>query len=67
MTVLKTGKNYDFQEFLEECKCIVKEKKFKYIIEYVEISSDEFDKEDSEKENFDEQSSDEENHVIMYS
>ena len=44
-----------------------KKKKFKYIIEYVEISSDEFDKEDSEKENFDEQSSDEENHVTMYS
>ena len=39
--VIKTGKNYSLQVFLEECKSVIKEKKIpKYIIDDVEFSSD---------------------------
>ena len=49
--------------FLEECRYFVKEKKMpKYIIEDVEISSDESDEENSDEENSNEKNSDEENH-----
>ena len=48
----KTGKNYYPQVFLEESKCVVKEKK--------KIPSD-FDREDSDEENSNEKNSDEEN------
>ena len=48
--------------FLKECKSILKEKKMpKYIIEDIEISSDESDKEDSDKEISHKEDSDEEN------
>ena len=48
--------------FFEECRYFVKEKKMpKYIIEDVEISSDESDKEDSDEENSDEENSNEKN------
>ena len=47
--------------FLEECKCVVKEKKIsKYIIDDIEISSDS-DRENSDEENSDEKNFDEEN------
>ena len=49
-SVLRTGKNCYPKVFLEEYKYVVKEKKTsKYIIEDIEISPDESDKEDSEK------------------
>ena len=48
--VIKTGKNYSLQVFLEECKNVIKEEKIlKYIIDDVEFSSD------SNEENSDEQ------------
>ena len=48
--------------FLEEWKCIVKEKGIpKYIIKGIEIYSDEPDKGDSDEENSDEEDSKEEN------
>ena len=60
-SVFRTGKNYYPQLFLEECKYDVKEKKMsKYIIEDLEYSSDESDKEDSKKKNSNEENSDEE-------
>ena len=43
---------------LEKCKYVAKEKTMpKYIIEDIEISSDESDKEDSDEENTDEENS----------
>ena len=48
--VIKTGKNYSLQVFLEECKYVIKEKKIpKYIIDDVEFSSN------SNEENSDEE------------
>ena len=48
--VIKTGKDYSLQVFLEECKNVIKEEKIlKYIIDDVEFSSD------SNEENSDEQ------------
>ena len=48
-SVLRTGKNYYPQLFLEECKYVVIEKKIhKYIIGDIEISSD------SDRDNSDE-------------
>ena len=50
VSVFRTGKNCYPKVFLEEYKYVVKEKKTsKYIIEDIEISPDESDKEDSEK------------------
>ena len=49
-SVFRAGKNCYPKVFLEEYKYVVKEKKTsKYIIEDIEISPDESDKEDSEK------------------
>ena len=49
--VFSMGRNYYPQAFLEECKYVIKEKKFpKYIIDDKEISSDS-DKENSDKKN----------------
>ena len=40
-SVYRAGKTYYHEVFLEECKCIVQEKKIlKYIINDIEISSD---------------------------
>ena len=63
-TVFRSGSNYYPQEFLEECKYVVKEKKMsKYIIDNIEISSDsdrkDSDREDSEEENPNEENSNE--------
>ena len=59
-SVFRTGKNYYPQVFLKKCKYVVKEKKLsKYVVEDIEICSDESDKEDSEEENFDEENSNE--------
>ena len=45
-SVLKIGKNYYSQVFLEECKYIIKDKKInKYISNNLEISFDDSDKE----------------------
>ena len=45
-SVLKIGKNYYSQVFLEECKYIIKDKKTnKYISNNLEISFDDSDKE----------------------
>ena len=52
-SVFRTGKNYYPQVFLEEYKCVVKEKKMpKYITDDTEISSGEgnSDEENSDKE-----------------
>ena len=50
-SVFRTGKNFDPQVFLEECKYVVKGKKIpKYIIDNVKISSD-TDRENSDEEN----------------
>ena len=44
--------NYYPKVFLEECKYVFKEKKTsKFITDGIEISSDDFDKEDSAEEN----------------
>ena len=60
-SVLRTGKNYYPQVFVEECKYVVKGKKmFKYIADNIEISSDS-DREESDEENSNEGNSDEEN------
>ena len=60
-SVFGTGKTYYPQVFLEECKCIVKEKKMpKYITDDLEISSDE---ENSYEENYSEKSSIEEDYI----
>ena len=51
-SVYKKDKNYYPQVFLEECKYVVKEKKkSKFITDNKEISSDDFDKENSDEEN----------------
>ena len=56
-SVYKKDKNYYPQEFLEECTYVVKEKNTsKFIIDNIEISSD-----DSDRENSDEENSNEEN------
>ena len=48
--------------FLEELKCVVKEKKMpEYITEDTEISSDDSDREDSDEENTDKEDCNEEN------
>ena len=60
-SVYRRDKNHYPQVFLEECKCVVKEKRtFKFITDYIEISSDDSDKEDSDKENPDKKNSNEE-------
>ena len=52
----RTGKNYYPQVFLKECKYVVKEKKMlEYITDEIEISSDDSDAENSNKEKFNEQ------------
>ena len=62
----RSGKKYYPQVFLEECKYVVKEKKFpKYIIEDIEDFSDSdrenSDRETSDEGNWDEENSDEKN------
>ena len=47
-SVFKTGENYYPQVFLEECKCIFKEKKMPKCTDNLEFSSDE---ETSDEEN----------------
>ena len=60
-SVFRTSKSYYLQVFLEEFKCVVKEKKMsKYLIDKIEISSD-FDREDSDEENSNEENANEEN------
>ena len=60
-SVYREDKSYNPQVFLEECICVVKEKKIsKFIIEDIEISSYDSDKEDSDK-NSNEKNCDEEN------
>ena len=55
-SVFRTGKNCYPQVFLEECKCVFKEKKIpKYIIDDIEFSSD------TDGENSEEEISDEDN------
>ena len=50
-SVFKIGKNYYPQVFLEKCKYIFKEKKLiRYITDDIEISSDDSDEENSNKE-----------------
>ena len=52
------------QVLLVECKWIVKEgKMLKYIIEDIEILSEESDKEESDEENSVEENSDKENYI----
>ena len=68
-SVFRVGKNYYPQVSLEKCKYVVKEKKMpKHIIEDIEISFDDSDKENSDiessQENFDEENSDEENRIL---
>ena len=54
--VSQRDNKYYPQVFLEECKYVVKEKKTsKFIIDNIEISSDDSDKEDSDEENSDEE------------
>lgn len=54
--IFETGKNYYLHVFLEECKYVLKEKKVpKYIIENIEISSNE---ENSDGENSNDENSD---------
>ena len=60
-SVLEQVKIIILKCFLEECKCIIKEKKMpEYIIDNVEISSD-LDRENSDEEHSDEEHLDEEN------
>ena len=55
-SVFRIGKNCYPQVFLEECKCVFKEKKIpKYIIDDIEFSSD------TDGENSEEEISDEDN------
>ena len=54
--IFETGKHYYLQVFLEECKYVLKEKKVsKYIIENIEISSNE---ENSDGKNSNDENSD---------
>ena len=56
-SVCRKDKNYYPQTFLEECKYVVKERKTsKFVIDDLDISSDDSDKKDSDKENSDEES-----------
>ena len=65
-SVLRTGKNYYPHVFLEECKYVFKEKETpKYIIEDMEICTDESDKKDSDEESSDKKNSDEENCIMI--
>ena len=51
-SVLRSGKNYYHQVFLEECEYVVKVKKMsEYITGNIEISSDDSDREDCDEEN----------------
>ena len=60
--VFRTGENYYPQVFVEECKYTVKEKKLpEYITYYIEISSDDSNREDSDEKISNEENSDEEN------
>ena len=58
-SVYRKHKNYYPQVFLEECKYVVKEKKF--ITDNMEFFSDDSYKEDSDEENSNEENSDKEN------
>ena len=54
-SVFRTGKNFYPQVFLQECKCVVKEKKSpKYIIDNIEIFSDS-EEGNSDEDNYDEE------------
>ena len=54
-SVFRTGKNFYPQVFLQECKCVVKEKKIpKYIIDNIEIFSDS-EEGNSDEDNYDEE------------
>ena len=58
----RTDKNYYPRVFLEECKHVFKEQKIpKYIIEDIEISANESDKEDSSEYDSDQENSNQEN------
>ena len=49
-SVYRKGKNYYPQVFLEKCKYVVKEKKMsKFITDRTGVSSDDFDRENSDK------------------
>ena len=62
--VFRMGKNYDPQQFLLECKYVVKEREIpKYINGNVETFSDDSDKEDSNEESSGVEKSNEENTV----
>ena len=55
-SVFRKDTKYYLQVFLEECKYVIKEKKMpKFITDDIEISSDDFGKEDSDEESSDEQ------------
>ena len=55
-SVYRKDKDYYPQVFLEECKCIVKEKKkSKFITDNVETSSDDSDTGNSDKEDSNEE------------
>ena len=61
-SVVRTGKNYYPQVFLEEYKYVVKEKKMiDYITDNIDTSSDDSGREDSDEENSDEENFNEEN------
>ena len=56
-SIFRTGENYHPQEFLGECKYVIKEKKMpNYITDNIEVSSNEehSDEENSDKKNCDE-------------
>ena len=56
----RTGKNYCPEVFLEECKNVIKEKRFLSILLTIQTLLDS-DRENSDEENSDEENSDEEN------
>ena len=60
-SVFRTGKNYYFQMFIEECEYVFKENMSEYITDEIEISSDDSNRERSDEENCDEKNSDENN------
>ena len=50
-SVCRTGKNYCLLVFLEECKYVVNKIKIsKHVTDYLEISSADFDEENSDEE-----------------
>ena len=58
-SVYRKDKHYYLEVFLEEYKCVIKDKKTpKFITDNIEISSD-----DSDRENFDEENSNKENQI----